>query len=190
LQFFLGTIFAYTDRKSLAKKYRGSGARDEHIEQDNSSRYNSGGTSVNVLIVDDEIMQVENLGIGLRSRGYHVLQAPNGHEALSLIGNDTLEIDLVITDYAMPGMNGITLLQNIRWKHGSLPVILMTAYRQRDIVLDALRSQCNGFMDKPFTLDQLLHEIDRVQSNKLQKLNQESRKPDPGEHPWKIVFTS
>jgi len=132
---------------------------------------NYGAISVNVLIVDDEIVQVENLRIGLSSRGgYHVLQALSGHEALNLIENGALEIDLVITDYAMPGMNGIELLQNIRWKHGNLPVILMTAYGQRDIVLDALRNQCNGFIDKPFTLDRLLHEIERVKSNPLRNV--------------------
>ena len=119
---------------------------------------------MNVLIVDNEIVQVENLGIGLSSRGYHVLQALSGHEALNLIENDALEIDLVITDYAMPGINGMELLQNIRLRHGDLPVILMTAHGERDIVLDALRNQCNGFIDKPFTLDNLLHEIDRVRA--------------------------
>jgi DNA-binding NtrC family response regulator len=132
---------------------------------------------VNVLIVDDEIVQVENLRIGLSRRGYHVLQALSGHEALCLIENDALEIDLVISDYAMPEMNGIELLQNIRWKHGNLPVILMTAYGKRDIVLDALRNQCNGFIDKPFSLDQLLLEIDRVNSNMLQTMTQESQQP-------------
>jgi len=135
---------------------------------------------VNVLIVDNEIVHVENLGIGLRSRGYHVIPALSGHEALKLIENDALEVDLVITDYGMPEMNGIELLQNIRWKHGNLPVILMSAYGQRDIVLDALRNRCNGFIDKPFTLEQLLHEIDRVKASMLQNMT-----PDA---PGKIKF--
>lgn len=142
-----------------------------------------------MLIVDDEIVQIENLRIGLSSRGFHVLQALSGNEAFSLIEDDALEIDLVITDYAMPGMNGIELLQNIRWKHGNLPVIMMTAYRQRDIVLDALRNQCNGFLDKPFTLNQLLHEIDRVMTNMLQNKTQELHDLHQGEHPRQIVFT-
>jgi DNA-binding NtrC family response regulator len=117
---------------------------------------------LNILVVDNEIVQADNLRIGLISRGHHVLHALNGQQALHLIDNDALEIDLVITDYAMPEINGIKLLQSIRWLHGSLPVILTTAYGQRDIVVDALRNQCNGFIDKPFTLDQLLHEIERV----------------------------
>ena len=110
--------------------------------------------SVNVLIVDNEIVQVENLRIGLSSRGYHVFQALSGHEALNLIENDANQIDLLITDYAMPGINGMELLQNIRWRHGNLPVILMTAYGHRDVVQDALLNQCSGFINKPFTLNQ------------------------------------
>ncbi len=119
---------------------------------------------MNVLVVDDEIVQVENLRIGLSSKGYHVLQALNGQQALNLIENTLNQVDLVITDYAMPGMNGIELLQHIRWKHGKLPVILMTAYEDRDIILAALRNQCSGFIDKPFTLEQLSDEIDRIKA--------------------------
>ncbi len=143
---------------------------------------------MNVLIVDDEIVHIENLGIGLGSRGCHVIQALSGREALNLIEKGTPEIDLVITDYAMPEMNGIELLQNIRWKHGSLPVILMTACGQRDIVIDALRNQCSGFIDKPFTLDQLLHEIERVKANTLQNLAHEIQKPHQEEIFQEIFF--
>jgi DNA-binding NtrC family response regulator len=125
---------------------------------------------VNVLIVDDEIVQVENLRIGLSSCGYHVLQSLNAQEALSLIENDANQIDLIITDYAMPEINGMELLQIIRRKHRNLPLIMMTAYGQRDLVLDAWSNQCNGFIDKPFTLDRLLHEIDRVKSIMLQDM--------------------
>jgi DNA-binding NtrC family response regulator len=120
---------------------------------------------MNILIVDNEIVQVENLRIGLISRGFHVLRALNGQDALNLIENDPSNIDLVITDYAMPEMDGIELLQNIRWKHKDLPVILMTAYGHRGIIIDAMQNQCNGFIDKPFSLNQLLQEIERVRLN-------------------------
>ncbi|MFH0994536.1 MAG: response regulator [Pseudomonadota bacterium] len=141
---------------------------------------------MNLLIVDNEIVQVENLSIGLSSRGYHVLQALSGQEALNLIENDANQIDLVITDYAMPEMNGIELLQHIRSRHGALPVILMTAYGQRELLLDALRNQCNGFIDKPFTLDWLLHEIERVKSSKFQ--NMTSGTPEKSNPPSPVAF--
>ncbi|MFZ3045675.1 MAG: response regulator [Desulfatirhabdiaceae bacterium] len=126
---------------------------------------------MNVLVVDNEIVQLENLRIGLSERGYHVLQALSGHEALNLIEDDAIEIDLVITDYEMPDINGIDLLQNIRWKQGNLPVILMTAYGHKDIVQEAFRNQCNGFINKPFTLEQLLQVIDTVKFNRIQNMD-------------------
>jgi len=141
---------------------------------------------MNVLIVDNEIVQLENLRIGLTSKGHHVLQALNGQEALSLIENDVNQIDLVITDYAMPGINGLELLQNIRWRHGNLPVIMMTAYGVRELVLDALHNQCNGFIDKPFTLERLLHEIDRIKVHALKNMTSEL----PGELHQPVVFKS
>lgn len=131
---------------------------------------------MNVLVVDNEIVQLENLRIGLTERGYHVLQAQSGPEALNLIETEVLEIDLVITDYEMPEMNGIELLQNIRWKQGNLPVILMTAYGQRDIALEAFRNHCNGYIDKPFSLDQLLHVIHTVKSNITHNMTLETPK--------------
>jgi DNA-binding NtrC family response regulator len=143
---------------------------------------------VNVLIVDNEIVQVENLRIGLSSRGYHVLQALSGQDALDLIEKDS-RIDLVLSDYAMPEMNGIELLQNIRWRHGNLPVILMSAYGQREeIVLDTLRNQCNGFIDKPFTLDRLQQEIERVKVHFVQNMAASLHKSHKGENPKRLVF--
>lgn len=123
---------------------------------------------MNVLIVDDEIIQVESLRRGLRSKGYRVAEAFCAQEALNLLNSSERSIDLVITDYAMPVMNGIELLQNIRRDNPSLPVIMMTAYGQKDMVIDVLRNHCSGFIEKPFTLEQLLREIDRVKVGMLQ----------------------
>ncbi len=111
-----------------------------------------------VLIVDDEIVQIETLRRGLRTRGCRVLDALCGTEALAhLEGGDA--IDLVITDYAMPEMNGMELLVKIREKNKAIPVIMMTAYGDKDLVVEAMRHRCDGFLDKPFTLEELLEVI-------------------------------
>lgn len=111
-----------------------------------------------VLIVDDEIVQIETLRRGLRTRGCRVLDALSGKEALAHIaGSDT--IDLVITDYAMPEMNGMELLEKIREKDKTMPVFMMTAYGDKDLVVEAMRHRCDGFLDKPFTLEELLDVI-------------------------------
>ncbi|MEN6439222.1 MAG: response regulator [Syntrophobacter sp.] len=119
---------------------------------------------MNILVVDDETDQVETLGRGLRSRGHRVYEATNPREALNLI-RGTSEIDMVITDYVMPMMNGIELLEEIRRIRPSLMVILVTAYGQKGLLAAASQRNCNGYLEKPFTPDQLMREIGRVEQH-------------------------
>ena len=123
---------------------------------------------MNILVVDDEIVQIETISRGLRSKGHHVFDALNAEEALEKIRRNTPTIDVVLTDYAMPGMNGIGLLKKIRKMHRTLPVIMMTAYGDKNLVIDALRNRCDSFIEKPFTLEQLLRETERANLNILQ----------------------
>ncbi len=120
---------------------------------------------MNILVVDDEVIQVETITRGLISKGYEVTQAQNGDEALQKLQDEPDKIHMVITDYAMPGMNGLGLLKKIRSTHRSIPVIMMTAYGEKELVIDALRHRCDSFIEKPFTLDQLLAETERALEN-------------------------
>jgi two-component system, chemotaxis family, chemotaxis protein CheY len=70
--------------------------------------------------------------------------------------------DIVITDYLMPEMNGIELLQAVRSSYGQLPVVLVTAYGSKKVLAEALQNGCNGFLEKPFTPAQLYGEIERI----------------------------
>lgn len=115
-----------------------------------------------ILVVDDELDEVESLSRGLRSKGYQVLQALSAQEALNHIHHDRGSIDLVITDYSMPLRNGIDLLNDIRSKDNHVPVMMMTAYAHKDMVIAALRNACDGFIEKPFTLEELLLEMERA----------------------------
>lgn len=121
-----------------------------------------------LLVVDDEIIQLQSLKRGIRSRGYQVSEALNAEEALEQLERNGDDIDIVLTDYFMPGMNGIELLKKIRENHNSLPVMIMTAYGEKDMVIEALRNRCDSFIEKPFTLDQLMVEIERAKMNIIQ----------------------
>ena len=107
---------------------------------------------MNILVVDDEAEQLNSLRVGLKSWGFKVFEALNAEDALKHLNHGPEKIDIVITDYVMPGMNGMELLKKIREKNNTLPVILMTAYGEKDLVIDALRNSCNSFIEKPFTL--------------------------------------
>ena len=63
-----------------------------------------------ILVVDDETDQLKSLNLGLRRKGYRVLEASNAEDALRLLDNSRNGIDMVLTDYAMPGTNGMCLL--------------------------------------------------------------------------------
>jgi CheY-like chemotaxis protein len=115
---------------------------------------------MNILIVDDDLTQLETLRRGLRSKGYNVLEASSGKDALNFFQDGkTDQIHLILTDYVMPEMNGIELLKKIREKSNSLPVIIMTAYVKNDLLLNIMRLNCNSIIEKPFTLNQLNGEI-------------------------------
>ena len=111
---------------------------------------------MNILIVDDDLTQLETLRRGLRSKGYNVLEASTGKEALNLFQDTkTDQIHLILADYVMPEMNGLELLKKIREKSNSLPVIIMTAYVQNSLLLDVMRLNCTSVIEKPFTLHKL-----------------------------------
>jgi DNA-binding NtrC family response regulator len=134
-----------------------------YIERSRKSKQED--ISLKVLVVDDDRGQIETISRGLRGKGYDVIDATNADDALSIIGDNHAKIDMVITDYSMPGTNGLGLLKKIRETHQSLPVILMTAYSDKELVIDALHHGCDSFLEKPFTLEELIRETERAHFN-------------------------
>lgn len=123
---------------------------------------------MNILVVDDEIMMVESIKIGLISKGYGVVGVNNAQQALELLARKDHGIDLIITDYLMPITNGMDLLLAVRKNHPTLPVLIMTAYADAGLVIEALKNGCVGFVEKPFSREQLVAEINRIEQRQLQ----------------------
>jgi signal transduction histidine kinase len=126
---------------------------------------------MNILVVDDEVVMLDSIKIGLTNNGHQVTTALNALQALEQLFSQDQKIDLIITDYLMPGMTGLELLEAIRETHPALPVIIITAYTETSLVIDALKNHCDGFLTKPFSLDQLITEIDRVELHLLRNTN-------------------
>lgn len=116
---------------------------------------------MNILIIDNEKTMLETLKRGLKIKGFNVFDAPTITTALETLSN--FNIDMVITDYAMPQMNGIELTKKIK-ETEDIPVILMSAHGEQELMERAEASLCNGFLLKPFTLDSLIQEIHRQSS--------------------------
>ncbi|MEI6260403.1 MAG: hybrid sensor histidine kinase/response regulator [Deltaproteobacteria bacterium] len=123
---------------------------------------------MNILVVDDEAVMVESIRIGLESSGYRVIEAFSAQQALDHLNQGGQMIDLVVTDYLMPKMNGLDLLGAVRRSHPFLPVVIMTAYAETSLVIEAMKNHCDSFIEKPFSLDQLITEIERIKLYQLQ----------------------
>ncbi|MEW6259080.1 MAG: response regulator [Thermodesulfobacteriota bacterium] len=124
---------------------------------------------MNILVVDDEPVMLDSIRIALESRRFRFTGVQSAHAALNMISNHPEAVDMVITDYLMPEMTGLELLRAIRERHDNLPVILVTAYSEKELVIQALKNRCDGFLEKPFSPHQLFAEIDRLQESHSRK---------------------
>jgi len=115
-----------------------------------------------ILLVDDEPAQLKSLGIGLLRQGYRIVEALDGQAALHRLDDFRGEIEMVVTDYAMPGIDGLELLQRIRRKFLSIPVILITGHGDKSLVIKAMKNRCDSFIEKPFIMETLMLEIQRI----------------------------
>jgi two-component system NtrC family response regulator len=106
-----------------------------------------------ILIVDDERNYLLVLEALLAPEGYEILTANNANDALRLISE--ADLDLVITDMKMPGMNGMELLEACKLIKSELPVIMMTAYGTIEMAVEAMKKNAYDYITKPFQNEQL-----------------------------------
>ncbi|UCG61196.1 MAG: response regulator [Candidatus Zixiibacteriota bacterium] len=108
-----------------------------------------------VMVVDDDQTFREMLADALRFDEYIPCAVSSGEEALRELERG--EIDAVITDIRMPGMDGITLLKQIKERQADLPVILITAYlAEEDIKKQSVHDLADGFIRKPFRVEKIV----------------------------------
>jgi len=113
-----------------------------------------------LLIVDDEASIRDAVGEYLRRRGYRVLAAAGGPEALACVEREA--IDCCLTDIHMPGMSGLELAERIHARDNTIPVIVMTAYPSLEASIRTVRSGVLDFLVKPFDLKQMELSLRRV----------------------------
>jgi two-component system nitrogen regulation response regulator NtrX len=107
-----------------------------------------------VLVVDDEEGIRQSLGDILEDEGYEVISAENGSDALSII--DTDSPDLVFLDIWLPDRDGIEILEEIRTKKPTLPVVMISGHATIDLAVKATRIGAYDFLEKPLSLDRVL----------------------------------
>jgi hypothetical protein len=113
-----------------------------------SSRSANG--SETILVVEDQPALRELVRRVLEQKGYRVLEAPNGEQAVRVAEGSARPIQLVITDVVMPGMNARAMAERIRGVWPTVRVLYMSGYHDDDVMLQSLATAKVDFLQKPF----------------------------------------
>lgn len=118
---------------------------------------------INILIVDDLSTMRRIIKNLLRDLGfYNTAEADDGQAALPMLKSG--KFDFLITDWSMPGMDGLTLLKAVRANQelSDMPVLMVTAEAKREQIVVAAEAGVNGYIVKPFTAATLKEKIEKI----------------------------
>ncbi len=111
------------------------------------------------LVVDDEPQTLKYIGANLRARGFDVLTAEDGREALKVFEKNI--VDLIILDIMMPGLDGFQVCQSIR-RTSDVPIIILSAREREKDIVRALDLGADDYLTKPFGVEEILARIRAV----------------------------
>lgn len=114
--------------------------------------------SVKILWADDEIDLLKPHIFFLKEKGFEVLEAKSGDDALEILDEED-HIDIVFLDENMPGLTGLETLQRIKSKNATLPIIMITKSEEEEIMESAIGGQISDYLIKPVNPNQILLSI-------------------------------
>ena len=120
------------------------------------------GNGETILVVDDEPAILQLAKEVLERKGYHLLLAHTGEEALEQYRRHQQEVDLVILDLSMPGMGGKRCLEELLELDPGVRVIIASGYAEKSRAQELMTLGALGFLAKPYRLEELLLEVRRV----------------------------
>lgn len=130
----------------------------EKFQGDTFFRKDSGQSTL--LVIDDDPYVLESISTLLTECGHAVHTCDNANDAFSMV--ERTRFDAVLTDIMLPEVTGIDLLQKIHAFNPQIPVILMTAFAELDVAVDAIKRGAFDFITKPYSTDYLLHTVEKA----------------------------
>lgn len=115
-----------------------------------------------ILTVDDSASIRQMVAFTLKSAGYEVLEAPDGNAGLSKA--QSAQVDLVLTDQNMPGMDGLTLIKSLRKlpNYASTPILMLTTESSDQMKAQGRAAGATGWLVKPFDPQKLVDVVRRL----------------------------
>jgi two-component system cell cycle sensor histidine kinase/response regulator CckA len=143
------------EQEVAAEPQAANGAAKEAAAGPPKPRADLTGQGTILLVEDEEGLRSLNAR-GLRSRGYSVIEASNGIEAMEALDEKNGAVDLVVSDVVMPEMDGPTLLKEMRRRNPNLKIIFVSGYAEDAFEKSLPEKEQFAFLPKPFTLAQLV----------------------------------
>ena len=142
-----------------------------------------------ILLADDEDFSRKYLRTVLLAKGFQVREASNGQAALSLLNDSSLQIDALVTDIHMPGMDGLEIARTLRSRalpQRTMPVIALSARSDGDMITAAYEAGINDLLVKPVEPLVLFRKLNALLGGEMQELNEEAvplQEASPAVHP-------
>lgn len=125
-----------------------------------------------LLVDDDKVFRAEFIDC---FRDYDFIEASSGQEALCTLKKAN-EIDLVILDVRMPGMDGIEVIKRIKDMGNNIGVVILTGFSSKDVAIEALREKADNYIEKPVDIGKTKKIIEEIlETRRLQVINEPSR---------------
>jgi len=145
----------HAEQEAQSEVHAGANGAAKEATADAKPRTDLTGQGTILLVEDEEGLRSLNAR-GLRSRGYSVIEASNGVEAIEALEEKDGAVDLVVSDVVMPEMDGPTLLKEMRGRNPQLKIIFVSGYAEDAFEKSLPENQQFAFLPKPFTLSQLV----------------------------------
>jgi len=119
-----------------------------------------------ILWADDEIDLLKPHIIFLKTKGFDVVTASNGHDAVEIYNEEADSIDVVFLDESMPGLTGLEALPRIKERNPNVPVVMITKNEAEHVMEEAIGSQISDYLIKPVHPNQILLTLKKLMDNK------------------------
>jgi len=156
----VSTVYRLAERRDLPGHKVGRQWRFHKSVLDDWFRQHAARTRSTLLVVDDDEAVRELMLTALQTKQRHVLAASNGEEALEVVRKT--DVDLVLLDLAMPGLNGVDTFRELHALKPTLPVVIVTGYPDSDLMARALEIGPFTMISKPVEFNQLQKTVDLI----------------------------
>ncbi|MCX6169472.1 MAG: sigma-54 dependent transcriptional regulator [Ignavibacteriales bacterium] len=121
--------------------------------------------SFSILVIDDEESQLQSLKSFLTKRGFIIYTASNGEDGYRIAGSNL--VDIVLTDFNMPGWNGLQVLQKMKGLNTEIDIVVMTAFGTIESAVNLMKEGAFDYLTKPIDLDELENILGKIKERKL-----------------------